>query len=292
VGGGGFNLARGLASTVSGGSNNCAGGAYSWAGGLHAKVRPDNGVASACGIAAGNSGDADGDEGSFIWSDAQGFDFATTGPNQFAVRAAGGVRLHGTTSQYFGSSTRQMLNLFSETYGIGVQSSTLYFRTNSQVAWYRDGVHSGTAQDPGAGGVMLMRLDADGDLFAKSFQTTSDRHAKTAFAAVDPRDVLARVLALPVSEWSFIGAERERHIGPMAQDFHAAFGLGGDETRIATVDADGVALAAIQGLHATLTDENAALRTELDHLREALARQQAEISAIQAALQRQTSRAN
>ena len=35
----------------------------------------------------------------------------------------------------------------------------------------------------------------------------------------------------------------------MAQDFHAAFGLGTDDKHIATVDADGVALAAIQGLN-------------------------------------------
>ena len=34
----------------------------------------------------------------------------------------------------------------------------------------------------------------------------------------------------------------------MAQDFYAAFGLGLGETTIATVDADGVALAAIKAL--------------------------------------------
>jgi hypothetical protein len=52
----------------------------------------------------------------------------------------------------------------------------------------------------------------------------------------------------------------------MAQDFHAAFGLGTDERHIATVDADGVALAAIQGLNQKLEAtraENAELRQEL-----------------------------
>jgi flagellar biosynthesis/type III secretory pathway protein FliH len=38
-------------------------------------------------------------------------------------------------------------------------------------------------------------------------------------------------------------------MGPTAQDFQAAFGLGSDEQCIGTVDADGVALAAIQGLN-------------------------------------------
>ena len=43
-------------------------------------------------------------------------------------------------------------------------------------------------------------------------------------------------------------------MGPMAEDFHDAFGLGQDEKRIANVDADGVALAAIQGLSSQLED--------------------------------------
>ena len=49
--------------------------------------------------------------------------------------------------------------------------------------------------------------------------------------------------------WADSHAPDKRHIGPVAQDFHAAFGLGTHETAIATVDADGVALAAIQGLN-------------------------------------------
>ena len=51
-----------------------------------------------------------------------------------------------------------------------------------------------------------------------------------------------------------------RHMGPMAQDFRAAFGLGEDERHISTVDADGVALAAIQGLHRLLRDKESKLR--------------------------------
>jgi hypothetical protein len=51
----------------------------------------------------------------------------------------------------------------------------------------------------------------------------------------------------------------------MAQDFHAAFALNGEDDRsIATVDPDGVALAAIQGLNAKLERENAELRARLD----------------------------
>jgi hypothetical protein len=50
----------------------------------------------------------------------------------------------------------------------------------------------------------------------------------------------------------------------MAQDFHAAFGLNGsDDTHISLVDAQGVALAAIQGLNRKLETENAALKSAL-----------------------------
>ncbi len=54
---------------------------------------------------------------------------------------------------------------------------------------------------------------------------------------------------LPISKWSYkVEDGSVRHIGPMAQDFAAAFGLGSDDRSIGTVDADGVALAAMQAL--------------------------------------------
>ena len=66
---------------------------------------------------------------------------------------------------------------------------------------------------------------------------------------MDARAVLDNVAALPLSEWNYKQDIATRHVGPMAQDFHAAFGLGESDRTIATVDADGVALAAIQGLN-------------------------------------------
>jgi hypothetical protein len=87
-----------------------------------------------------------------------------------------------------------------------------------------------------------------------TFSCTSDRSVKTAFAPVDPRGVLQAVTEVPISTWAFQeDPSAARHMGPMAQDFREAFGLGSDERAIATVDADGVALAAIQGLHQELT---------------------------------------
>lgn len=95
-------------------------------------------------------------------------------------------------------------------------------------------------------------LTVEGTVHAEAFNTTSDRNAKANFASVDPHEILERVNALPISRWNFRTQPGIRHVGPMAQDFHDAFGLGTDDRHIATVDADGIALAAIQGLNRKL----------------------------------------
>lgn len=78
----------------------------------------------------------------------------------------------------------------------------------------------------------------------------SDRAAKRDIVPVDPGAILQKVIELPVSKWSYradrTGAE---HIGPMAQDFYAAFGLGSTDRAYDPVDAHGVAFASIQALH-------------------------------------------
>jgi len=120
-------------------------------------------------------------------------------------------------------------------------------------------------------------VTAAGSFSATAFNTTSDRHAKTGFTAVDPQEVLRKVAALPITRWAFTNAAAVAHIGPVAQDFHAAFGVGPDDRHIATVDADGVALAAIQGLNAKLESELRtkdaelrALKAEMSELRQML----------------------
>ena len=76
----------------------------------------------------------------------------------------------------------------------------------------------------------------------------SDSNAKTDITAVDHREVLREVTALPVTEWHYKHDPNRRYVGPMAQDFRAAFGLGFDETHISTLDTDGVTLSALKGL--------------------------------------------
>jgi hypothetical protein len=101
-------------------------------------------------------------------------------------------------------------------------------------------------------------------------QMISDRHLKTNFATVDASDMLARVRALPISTWNYATDDPTiRHIGPMAQDFAAQFGVGADDRHLHPVDGHGVALAAIQGLLAELEavrNEYARLAARLDAL--------------------------
>ena len=63
-----------------------------------------------------------------------------------------------SNSLSFGSTTRQMINLWSTSYGIGVQDSTTYFRTGAHFAWHKGGSHSSTALNAGSGGTALMIL--------------------------------------------------------------------------------------------------------------------------------------
>jgi hypothetical protein len=72
----------------------------------------------------------------------------------------GNVVLSGSIDM--GTSVRQNINLWSTLYGIGVQGDTLYNRTNHHFAWHKDGSHSDTPLDPGAGGVLQMSLDRNG----------------------------------------------------------------------------------------------------------------------------------
>jgi hypothetical protein len=79
----------------------------------------------------------------------------------------------------------------------------------------------------------------------------SDVNAKQTFRDLDGEDVLTKLAAMPIQTWSYKAqGDRIRHVGPTAQDFAAAFGLGEDPLRIGTVDADGIALRAIQALEA------------------------------------------
>ncbi|MEM1204879.1 MAG: tail fiber domain-containing protein [Acidobacteriota bacterium] len=123
-----------------------------------------------------------------------------------------------------------------------------------------------------------LKLDGNGSMTIRGTLTeSSDINVKNTIEQVDPRQVLATLVELPISTWSYnADAPGIRHMGPMAQDFHAAFGLGATETGIATVDKDGVAMAAIQGLHSVVTEK----QNEVDELKARVAALEAMIQAM------------
>ena len=114
---------------------------------------------------------------------------------------------------------------------------------------------------------------AAGNVYANGVLLTSDRNTKEHFQPVDNQAVLAKVAALPVTQWNYKQDQADvQHIGPMAQDFQAAFQLdGGDEKHISVVDEGGVALAAIQGLNQKLEADAKAKDAEIESLKQSLA---------------------
>jgi hypothetical protein len=104
----------------------------------------------------------------------------------------------------------------------------------------------------------------------------SDRNLKRDFTPVNRDEILEALEGLPLSTSSYTTEESgARHIGPMAQDFMATFHVGSSDKLIYQVDADGVALAAIQALSRRvdrLREENAGLERDLARLRSEVAR--------------------
>jgi trimeric autotransporter adhesin len=206
----------------------------------------------------------------------------------YAIYSEGRLGVSDTGFADFGSKTRQMISLYGNgAYGIGIQAGTMYFRMDNTVSqfrdygfsWYRGGSHVDENNKPGAGGVELMRLNSNkgdlyvlGSVFANTTLNTSDRNLKTLIQNINPSSILEKVAAMPISKWMYKSDEAKNwHIGPMAQDFRKAFGLGQDDKTIATIDADGIALAAIKGLNQKLLekvklkdDEIAALKSRLN----------------------------
>jgi trimeric autotransporter adhesin len=96
-----------------------------------------------------------------------------------------------------------------------------------------------------------------------SWTSLSDRSSKAAIRPVSGRAVLRKLQSLRIDSWRYAG-ERQgiRHMGPMAQGFYRAFGLGADNKHIASVDADGVSLAATKGLAQAVERQRSRLRSQ------------------------------
>ncbi len=126
--------------------------------------------------------------------------------------------------------------------------------------------------------MVIFALDEAGNVtMGGALTEASDVNVKENFAPVDGADILARIAKLSITTWNYMSDDPSvRHMGPMAQDFYAAFGLGSDNTHIAPLDVNGVLLVGMQTLIAQseqqavqiqqLEQENAALEQRLDLL--------------------------
>lgn len=195
-------------------------------------------------------------------------------------KSSSSVGVYGTSSSNFGvfglsSSNVGVVGESSSGIGIWGKSSTRAVvgtqGTTSCAGFYAVGGCSTT------GSAAVFRGGSEGTgtcsyAGGSGWDCTSDRNAKENFQPVDTALVLQAVADLPVTTWNMKGDANETpHMGPVAQDFYAAFGLGDSDTTINTADARGVALAAIQGLNQKLERENQALKAQLTSLEERLA---------------------
>lgn len=265
VGGGSFNVAN-FAGTVSGGDHNRAGttaAGYASVGGGFQNIAsgPFSTVPGGSNnIASGNASFAAGSNAK-TQSDAAG---TTTYNGAFVWADSRSPNFYATTSDEFSARATGGVRFVSAIDGT----------TGAPTA--------GVTLAPGGG----------------SWSSLSDRNAKQNFRTIEPRAVLAALLQMPVTTWSYISQDAGiRHLGPTAQDFFAAFNVGEDPTRITTSDASGVAFAAIQGLHEVVDEqaaklaaqaaELAAAREQNAMLAETAAEQQARITALEARVAQQ-----
>ena len=286
VGGGNSNTASGEVSFVGGGYSNTASGATAsvaggntnTASGNHATVAGGNtNIASGSGATVGGGGDNTASEGNASVSGggantASAVDATVAGgwsntASGHAATVAGGNYNTAAGDYSLAAGRRAKANHFGAF--VWADPSDFDFAStadNEFSARTTGGVRFVSAIDGSGNPTAGVTLAAG----SGSWSSISDLNAKANFSSVDGQDVLASLAEVPITTWNYKAQDSSiRHMGPVAQDFYAAFGLGESETAITTVDADGVALAAIQGLYELLQEtraENAALEARIGQL--------------------------
>ena len=185
------------------------------------------------------------------------------------------IRDDGTTKilvneKSAGNSVRTLFNIICDTCTPGFRFNQLLPSNNT---WYFRMLQSGnfSVDDP-ATGTKEAEFRSGGDLrIGGTLIQASSREIKTDFIELDSHDVLDKIDQLPITQWSYKKDQgKVKHIGPVAEDFYQAFGLGDSKTGISSVDTAGVALAAIKALNQEKDTEIAELKAENVKLREKL----------------------
>ena len=287
MGGGGFNTASGRSTTVSGGEYNIASGAGSTigGGGWNGSTSGNKAYGLASTIAGGFGNFISPDAGyGVIAGGQQNAITATPGSNLNIATIGGGynnkVTLGGGTVGGGNSNTasgfdatvpggNSNLAQGGTSFAAGYRAKSLNTgcftwadsnnfdfacgTNNAFTARATGGVYFVTAINGSGAATAGVQVGAGGNAWA----ALSDRNSKANFAPIDARAVMEKLAQIPISTWNYKTQDAAiRHIGPMAQDFAAAFGVGEDDKHITTIDADGVSLAAIQGLYQIVQDKD------------------------------------
>src|SRR5579859_894228 len=282
VGGGYFNTASGTGSTVAGGGANVASGenSFSTVGGGSGNISNGNYSVVAGGASSSASGDystvsggarnsAVGNYATVIggyfngaagnYSTVAGGAFNSAGNYSFAAGQHANTNGHTGSFVWGDNSTTNDVTATADNQFVARTSGGVIFYTKSDLS-------TGVSVAAGGG----------------SWSSLSDRNVKANFAPIDGRQILAQVLAMPVTTWNYKSqAASIRHIGPMAQDFHAAFQVGEDDKHITEIDEGGVVFAAIQGLNQKLENNVEQLHAQLKNKDAQISAQQKQIEVLE-----------
>ncbi len=267
--GGTENTASGFVGALVGGKGNTESGDYGFDGGGY-----NNTVSNTYAAIAGGEFNTANGEGAYIggggYNTASGEGaivdggFSSTAGGTFSTVPGGYRDSAGGTYSFAAGAFASAANEGAFVWSDGSNGSTLL--TSSHTYQFLARAAGGFTLYTNAGATVGAQLAAGSGTWA----SLSDRNVKTNIAPLDDAAVLAKVAALPISRWSYKTEHGVRHLGPMAQDFYAAFKVGEDDRHITSIDEDGVALAAIKALHgqnAALRADNATLHADVNELR-------------------------
>jgi hypothetical protein len=198
-------------------------------------------------------------------------DIASSGMVGIGTSSPSGGKLHirdtvaDSTLLYFentaGQAIFQMVNGFGDQWAYRAQNN---------------GFGINNANNPG----LEFRVAENGDIYVNAVMVHSSRELKENFTDVSPHGLLEKVSALPIMEWNYRGdSPVQRHIGPVAEDFHSIFELNPDDTNVSLSDLSGIALSSIQALHAEARERDLTIE-ELTRENRELAERLAELEQL------------
>lgn len=272
-----WNDASGDFSTVGGGRQDTASGLQSVVGG--GWINHATGDQATVGGGQGNIASAD-------WSTVAGGGYSTASGLYGAIGGGFGNLASATYSTVPGGRSNTAAAIYSMAAGRRAQANH-----DGSFVW-ADGTNAAFASDTAnqfnvraSGGTRIftnssatvgVQLTAGSSAWTSISDSTMKRNKRL----VEGKEILSRLMSLPIKQWSYKSQDPSiEHIGPMAQDFYAIFGLGEDDKTISTIDPAGVALAAIQEVY-SITQKLEKKTARIDNLETQVAELQAQVTAL------------